>query len=128
MSDMPGEPQNERSDLATKHDLQAAIAPLATRHEMHEAIAAAVAPLATKAELQAAIAPLATKAELQAAIAPLATKRELELWGGALMERMLDELGRLIRSAQEETRTWIATLDDKYRDLPGRVARLEAER
>jgi hypothetical protein len=34
--------------------------------------------LATKADLEAAIAPLATKAELQAAIAPLATKAEMK--------------------------------------------------
>jgi hypothetical protein len=41
---------------------------------------------------------------------------------------LLEEMGRMIRAAQDETRTWIAALDDKYRDLPGRVARLEAER
>lgn len=85
----------------------------------------------TRQELQDAIAPLATKQELREAIAaavePLPTKRDLELWGGALFERMLDELGRMIRAAQEETRTWIAAVDDKYRDLPERVARLEAK-
>ena len=47
--------------LATREDLDAAIAPLATRAELR----AAIAPLATKAELRAAIAPLATKAELR---------------------------------------------------------------
>ena len=46
---------------------------LATREDLD----AAIAPLATKAELRAAIAPLATKAELRAAIVPLATKAEL---------------------------------------------------
>ena len=39
--------------LATKQDLQEAIAPLATREEMHAAIAAAVAPLATREEMRA---------------------------------------------------------------------------
>jgi len=37
--------------------------------------------LATKADLQAAIAPLATRAEVQAAIAPLATKAEVKAEG-----------------------------------------------
>ncbi len=54
---------------------------LATKADLEGAIAAAVAPLATKAELEAAIAPLATKAELRAAIAaaiePLATRSEM---------------------------------------------------
>jgi hypothetical protein len=59
--------------LATKAELQMAVAPLATKEEVQ----AAIAPLATKEELQAAIAPLATKEELQAAITPLATKDDL---------------------------------------------------
>ena len=52
---------------------------LATKVELQVAIAEAVAPLATKVELQAAIAPLATKVELQEAMAPLATKVELQV-------------------------------------------------
>jgi hypothetical protein len=54
--------------LATREELQAAIAPLATREEMHAAIQAAVAPLATREEMHAAI---------QAAVAPLATREEV---------------------------------------------------
>jgi len=71
--------------LATREELQAAIAPLATREEMHAAIQAAVAPLATREEMhaaiQAAVAPLATREEMhaaiQAAVAPLATREEM---------------------------------------------------
>lgn len=48
--------------LATKEELQAAVAKLATKEELQ----AAVAKLATKEELAAAIAPLATRAELAA--------------------------------------------------------------
>ena len=58
--------------LATRDELQAAIAPLATREEMRAAIAAAITaavePLATREEMQAAIA---------GAVAPLATRDEL---------------------------------------------------
>jgi DNA repair ATPase RecN len=68
--------------LATKEELQAAVAPLATKDELRTSIAAAIAPLATREELQAAVAPLATKEELRtsiaAAIAPLATKELVE--------------------------------------------------
>ena len=49
--------------LATKADL------LATKAELEAAIAGAIEPLATRAELRAAIEPLATRAELRAAIA-----------------------------------------------------------
>jgi uncharacterized protein YjaG (DUF416 family) len=71
--------------LATREELQAAIAPLATREEMHAAIQAAIAPLATREEMhvaiQAAVAPLATREEMhaaiQAAVAPLATREEV---------------------------------------------------
>lgn len=63
--------------LATREELQAAVAVLATKEELQ----AAVALLATKEELAAAAAPLATKEELRTAIAdaiaPLATKEEL---------------------------------------------------
>ena len=61
------------SQLATKEELQAAVAPLATKEELR----AAVAPLATKEELRAAVATLATKEELQAGLALCATKDEL---------------------------------------------------
>jgi hypothetical protein len=67
--------------LATREELQAAIAPLATRAELQ----AAIAPLVTREELAAAIAPLATREELHAAIAaaiaPLATREELRAEG-----------------------------------------------
>ncbi|NOT28037.1 MAG: hypothetical protein HOP16_18285 [Acidobacteria bacterium] len=73
--------------LATKTELQDAIAPLATKAELQEAIA----PLATKVELQDAIAPLATKAELQDAIAPLATRAELQEVRSELRDEMRHE-------------------------------------
>ncbi len=60
--------QTAIAPLATRAELQAAIAPLGTRDEMREAIQAAIAPLATREELHTAI---------QAAIAPLATRKEL---------------------------------------------------
>jgi hypothetical protein len=54
---------------------------------------------------------------------------------GARMDRMrVDlrdelsvELARHVRAAAEENRRWFENLDDKYRDLPGRVTVLERE-
>jgi len=64
---------------------------LATKTELQDAIA----PLATKAELQEAIAPLATKVELREAIAeaiaPLATRAELLETRSELREEMRHE-------------------------------------
>ena len=60
--------------LATKSDLQEAVARLATKEELREA----VAKLATKEELREAVAKLATKEELRAEVAKLATKDEMK--------------------------------------------------
>ncbi|TMQ06140.1 MAG: hypothetical protein E6J90_47190 [Deltaproteobacteria bacterium] len=134
-----------------REELQRAIAPLATEAELASlATKDEIAQLATKAE----IAQLATKAELAQAIAPLATKIELEVWGGALLarfesserkltqlierseqrfqeglagveQRLSAELASHVKAVQESAATMIAGLDDKYKDLPGRVNRLE---
>ena len=88
--------------LATKEDLQAAVAPLATKEELQ----AAIALLATKDELRAAIAPLATKEELRSAIEPLATNEmagRLEI----LIEAQRDDL----RLLAEAVATLIAKVD-----------------
>jgi hypothetical protein len=134
--------------LATKQELAGAVAPLATKQELADA----VAPLATKQELADAVAPLATKQELADrladAVAPLATKAdiearfatktELDLWGGALLARMQEmfaeqtaamheAIARALRASQEYFTGLARVLDDKYRDLPPRVTRLEAK-
>jgi len=74
--------QDAVASLATKAELQAAIAPLATKEELRVAIAEAVAPLATKVELREAIAE---------AIAPLATRAELVETRSELREEMRHE-------------------------------------
>jgi len=77
--------------LATKTELQEAIAPLATKEDLRVALAEAIAPRATKVELRETIAeviaPLATKAELQ----PLATRVELQEVRSELREEMRRE-------------------------------------
>jgi exonuclease VII large subunit len=50
----------------------------------------------------------------------------LDLWGGALLERLMTELARHTRASQEAMSTEISVIDEKYADLPARVTRLEA--
>jgi exonuclease VII large subunit len=91
---------------------------------------------------------------LQLEVSKLATKHELEMWGGALLarietgerrlvkelnrlnerigsteqrlnERMRVELARHSKANHESMVTLISAIDDKYKDLPGRMKRLE---
>ena len=78
----------------------------------------------TRGELRAEIEQLEIRLEQRLAL--MATKADLEIWAGALMERMSAEIARHTRAVQEEMRSQVAVIDDKYKDLPGRVSRLEA--
>ncbi len=84
----------------------------------------------TRAELRAEVAKLATKAELRAEVAKLATKQDLETWGHALYARLsadvAKQIAHLAKAIEESTRKLFVALDDKYKDLPERVAKLEA--
>jgi hypothetical protein len=137
--------QQATEPLATKTELERAIESLATKAELERAIE----PLATKAELQQ------VKAELEKAIGQLATKVELEMWGGALLERidsdwrrtqaqltslehrlferiermqqqLQTDLSRHANAIHESVAALIHGFDDKYKDLPPRVTRLES--
>lgn len=68
-----------------------------------------------------------TKDDLRNELAKYATKQDLDTWGGALLERMTVEIGRAVRAAMESVRISVTAVDDQYRDLPARVARLEAK-
>ena len=68
-----------------------------------------------------------TKDDLRNELAKYATKQDLDTWGGALLERMTVEIGRAVRAAMESVRISVNAVDDQYRDLPARVARLEAK-
>ncbi len=137
--------------LATRDQMNAAIAPLTTRDEMNAAIAplatrdemnAAIAPLATRDEMNAAIAPLATRKEMHAAIAaavaPLATRDEVRAEAvetrrhiDVVFESMRAEI-RLFAQGQihltERADTFEAKTERAITNLDRRVLRLEAER
>jgi len=55
-----------------------------------------------------------------------ASEQRMKLELGATEQRLMRELGRHTRSSTEELTARIAVIDDKYKDLPARVTRLEA--
>jgi hypothetical protein len=81
----------------------------------------------TRGELREEIEQLEIRLEekLEQKLAHMATKVDLEIWGGALLERLMTELARHTRAIQEAMATQISVVDEKYADLPGRVSRLE---
>jgi type I site-specific restriction endonuclease len=126
--------------LATKAELQEAIAPLATKEELRVAIAEAIAPLATKVELREAIAeaiaPLATRAELQGVRSELReemrhegerTRRHFDVVSERLEGhiRLIAEGQVLLQERFEDLRT---DLKADIAQLDRRVMRLEAAR
>jgi predicted nuclease with TOPRIM domain len=59
---------------------------------------------------------------------------KFDLWGGALLariteseNRVIGELARHTQAVFESMTRQISAIDEKYSDLPGRMARLEAE-
>jgi hypothetical protein len=82
--------------------------------------------------------------KLEQKLAHLVTRTEFEMWGGALLariesgeqrmfarielgeQRMFAEFARHTKALQESMAAQISAIDDKYRDLPGRVSQLEA--
>jgi uncharacterized protein YceH (UPF0502 family) len=87
----------------------------------------------TRGELREEIAQLETRLEqletrLDQKLEHLEFRLEarLDLWGGALLERLMTELARHTRASQEAMSTQISVIDEQYTDLPARVTRLEA--
>ena len=70
----------------------------------------------------------ALKAHFDAAITQHVDAAVTRLHFDAAVTRLSDELRRHVTASNEQHRTEIAALDDKYKDLPARVARLETDR
>ena len=100
----------------------------------------------TRAELVEVLADYPTKADLKAELANYPTKAELatalESWANVIvsmlrgemhaMEKRLrtdlnEDLGRHVRAANEDMQRFLAGFDDRYKDLPPRVTKLEAK-
>lgn len=115
--------------LATREELQAAIAPLATREEMHAAIQAAIAPLATREEMhvaiQAAVAPLATREEVRAEARE--TRRHFDIIAESLRDDIRIIAEGLVALGAKFDR-FRRNMERELTKVDGRLTALEARR
>lgn len=88
----------------------------------------------TRDQLREELANHPTKTELREELAKVATKDDLATWAGALEHRFhlalqaqSADLAQHINAILAHARGEIAVLDDKDKDLPDRVTRLEAK-
>ena len=105
--------------LATKDDLQTAIAPLATKEELRNAVAG----LATKEELRNAVAGLATKEEVRA------EGERTRAHFDAVAERLEEQIRLLAEGLLSLTRQFEefkAETNARFAEVDRRLARLEA--
>jgi len=99
----------------------------------------------TRGELREELAKHPTREEfrttLREELAKYATKQDLETWGHALYDKIdrvkvelrtelgteiREQIAHFVKAVEESTRKWFTAFDDKYKDLPERVAKLEA--
>ena len=105
-----------------------------TRAELREELRQELAKHPTRVELEKVLETLATKADLErfatkADLERFATKLDLERFEARFREfeaRLFAELARHSLASRESMSTEVAVVDDKYKDLPERVTRLEA--
>ncbi len=93
---------------------------------LREELDARFARYPTRDELEQRLSTLATKADIEERFA---TKQDLETWGFAIAARLEAHfelvVQRVMKIVGEQHTREISVLDDKYRDLPTRVERLE---
>jgi hypothetical protein len=99
-----------------------------TRGELHEELDALEQRLELLIEQK--LEPHAKKTDLDAMCTVLVQRMDLieqrsEQRSELREQRLLVELARHVNAANEETRAFIRSLDDKYASLPARVDRLE---
>ena len=87
-----------------------------TRRELEETLATRLGKL--KAEIDHSLSKYPTKDDL---------RKSLEAWGHEVSKRLSGELAQHTKAILEAMRRDVAAVDDKYRDLPPRVKKLEAK-
>jgi len=123
----------DMSTPVTRAELKEELQRFPTKADLKAALKKELERFVTKAELKKELERFATKAELKKELERFATRVDLEVWGGALYERILEserrllkELASLASAHQEEIMRMIVVIDDKYKDLPDRMRRVEA--
>jgi len=106
-----------------------------TRDELREELAR----YPTREDLREELARYPTREELKEELARFVTREDVGLWMQTIAQQhqvlvseirashdvLLRAIGRAARVAAEEHRRELGVLDDRYRDLPGRVTALE---
>ena len=138
--------------LVTRAVLREELREALTRYPTRDELKQELARFASKDELKQELARFATKDELKQELARSASKDELgqvvqviaqqhetllraidqrfgqfEQLSAERHEWLLGEIARSARVAAEEHRRELGVLDDRYRELPGRVTTLERE-
>ena len=106
---------SDEHEPATKADLRQGLQDLEKRLRGELASKADLAPLASKDDLAA------LEQRLETRILGVETKM------GEMENRLLREIGQALNVAVEQIGAKVSVLDDKYKDLPGRVAVLERD-
>jgi hypothetical protein len=107
-----------------------------TERKLDEALAPIREEMVTKRELQEALAPIraemVTKRELQEALTPIhaelaQVRSEMLAMESRLARQIGEAASHFANVVIENTRSQIAALDDKYRDVPPMVATLRTD-
>ena len=125
--------------LVTRAVLREELREALTRYPTRDELKQELARFATKDELKQELARSASKDELGQVVQVIAQQHEtllraidqrfgqFEQLSAERHEWLLGEIARSARVAAEEHRRELGVLDDRYRELPGRVTTLERE-
>ena len=142
---MPSPPMSDDSSPVTRAQLREELSRYPTREELREELRR----YPTREELREELARFVTKDEFGLFVQTVGAQHD-KLWkavewnagetkalraeieqlvhlSAQRHEELLREIGRTARAAAEEHRRELGVLDDRYRDLPGRVTTLERE-
>jgi type I site-specific restriction endonuclease len=121
---------NEDSRPVTREELREELTRFPTREELRETLKQELARYATKDDLAQVVQTMSQQHErlvemLQTSHGSLVEMMQTTV--SATEHRLMVEIGRATRAAAEEHRRELGVLDDRYRDLPGRVGALERD-
>jgi hypothetical protein len=106
------------SAVATKHDLDDAVATLRGELASKQDLANELERFATKEDLANELERFATKQDLANELERFATKQDLDQLRVEVAAEIRTETRRSANSMEEQFRTWFTVLLEKFQDLP----------
>ena len=123
---MANPPMNDGDQVVTREILRQELARYPTREELKETLRQELARYPTREELREELARFVTREDFGLWMQTIAQQHQVLVSEiRASHDVLLREIGRAARAAAEEHRRELGVLDDRYRDLPGRVTALE---